>query len=67
LDATRAAIIATFEAVVGVTAGLVLFGETLGAWGFAGSVLIVAAVVLVVRAGDRTSRVADAPPLNERS
>ncbi len=60
LEATRAAIIATFEPVVGVTAGVVLFGEYLGVWGFTGSALIVAAVVLVVRTGDRANRLADA-------
>jgi drug/metabolite transporter (DMT)-like permease len=57
LDATRASVIATFEPVVGVAAGMILFGERLGAWGLAGGATIVGAVVLVVLTTDGPSRV----------
>lgn len=57
LDATHAAVIATFEPVVAAVVAYVLFGEKFGIWGYGGSALVIAAVLLVVIGGNRAARV----------
>lgn len=57
LEATHAAVIATFEPVVAALTAFTLFGESFGIWGYAGSALIIGAVLLVVLGGNRTARV----------
>ncbi len=58
LDATHASVIATFEPVVAAVFAYALFGEKFSPLGYAGSCLIIAAVLLVVLSGDRPSRAA---------
>ena len=58
LDATRASVIATFEPVVAAVFAYFLFGEKFSVPGYVGSCLVIAAVFLVVLAGDRPSRAA---------
>ena len=53
LEATKAAVIATFEPVVAATFGFALYGERFGLTGWLGSLLIIGAVFLVVIAGDK--------------
>lgn len=53
LEATRAAVVATFEPMVAAVFGFALFGERFGPTGWAGSLLIIGAVLLVVMAGER--------------
>lgn len=59
LDATHAAVIATFEPVVAAGAAFTLFGESFGMWGYMGSMLVIAAVLLVILGGNRALRVKD--------
>lgn len=56
LEATPAAVLATFEPVVAAVVGLAVFNERLGLWGWSGSVMILGAVVLVVFSGGSLSR-----------
>lgn len=51
LEATRASVVATFEPMVAACLGFLLFGERFGPMGWAGSGLIIGAVLLVVMAG----------------
>ncbi|KAB1440383.1 DMT family transporter [Pseudodesulfovibrio senegalensis] len=53
LDATHAAVIATLEPVVASIMAFTLFGESFGVWGYGGSTLIIAAVLIVVMGGGR--------------
>lgn len=53
LDATHAAVIATLEPVVASIMAFTLFGESFGMWGYGGSALIIAAVLIVVMGGGR--------------
>ncbi|MDD4730729.1 MAG: EamA family transporter [Desulfovibrio sp.] len=53
LEATRAAVLATFEPLVAAVLAYIFFGERFGAWGYAGSILILAAVFIVVVGGMR--------------
>ncbi|SKA94061.1 EamA domain-containing membrane protein RarD [Paucidesulfovibrio gracilis DSM 16080] len=53
LEATRAAVLATFEPVVAAVLAYIFFGERFGLWGYGGSILILAAVFLVVVGGIR--------------
>ncbi|WP_147821714.1 DMT family transporter [Salidesulfovibrio onnuriiensis] len=57
LDATHAAVIATFEPVVAAVAAFTLFGEHFGVWGYGGSMLVIAAVFLVILGGNRATRI----------
>jgi drug/metabolite transporter, DME family len=45
LDATRAAVVATIEPVVAAALAFALFGEALGAFGYAGAALVLAGVI----------------------
>ncbi len=56
LEATYAAVIATFEPVVASVMAFTLFGEDFGIWGYGGSVLIIAAVLIVVIGGNSTPK-----------
>ncbi|SOB57856.1 conserved membrane protein of unknown function [Pseudodesulfovibrio profundus] len=56
MDATRASIVATFEPVVAAIFAFLLFGETFSIMGYAGSSLIIAAVLIVVLSGTKASR-----------
>lgn len=53
MEATRAAVVATFEPVVAAVAAYLVFDERFGFWGYVGSVLILGAVFLVVASGLR--------------
>lgn len=53
LEATKAAVVATFEPVVAAAFGFALFGERFGFTGWIGSALIIGAVLMVVAAGDK--------------
>ncbi|WP_018125501.1 DMT family transporter [Desulfovibrio oxyclinae] len=48
MEATNAAVIATFEPVLAAVLAFVLFGEQFGIFGYAGSALIMAALLMVV-------------------
>lgn len=58
LEATRASVIATFEPVVAAIFAFLLFGETFTLFGYVGSCLIIAAVIMVVLSGSKPSRAA---------
>lgn len=58
LEATRASVIATFEPVVAAVFAYFLFGEKFTLLGYAGSCLIIAAVLMVVVTGAKASRAA---------
>lgn len=51
LEATRAAVVATFEPMVAACLGFLLFGERFGPLGWVGSLLIIGAVLLVIMSG----------------
>jgi drug/metabolite transporter (DMT)-like permease len=53
LDATHASVIATFEPLVAAVLAYALFGEKFSLLGYAGSSLIIAAVLMVVLSGTR--------------
>lgn len=53
LEATRAAVLATFEPVVAAVLAYLFFAERFGIWGYMGSALIIGAVLLVVAGGIR--------------
>lgn len=53
LEATRAAVLATFEPLVAAVLAYIFFAERFGVWGYAGSALIIGAVFLVVGGGLR--------------
>ncbi|MGE4292882.1 MAG: DMT family transporter [Desulfovibrio sp.] len=53
LEATRAAVLATFEPLVAAVLAYLFFAERFGFWGYAGSALIIGAVFLVVAGGLR--------------
>lgn len=58
LEATKAAIIATFEPVVAAVFAYLLYEEKFSLFGYAGSSLIIAAVFMVVLSGNKTNRAA---------
>jgi drug/metabolite transporter (DMT)-like permease len=58
MDATHASVIATFEPLVAAVLAYSLFGEKFSLLGYAGSSLIIAAVLLVVLSGSRTRKLA---------
>ncbi|EGB13451.1 protein of unknown function DUF6 transmembrane [Pseudodesulfovibrio mercurii] len=58
LDATHASVIATFEPLVAAVLAYLLFGEQFSLLGYAGSSLIIAAVLLVVLSGSRPRKTA---------
>ncbi|WP_394330746.1 DMT family transporter [Cesiribacter andamanensis] len=51
VESSRAAILATLEPVVAALTSILLFGETLSSWQFAGIGLVLAAVLLVQKRG----------------
>jgi drug/metabolite transporter, DME family len=51
IPATRAATIAAVEPVVAAAVAFAIWGEQLGKWGYAGSVLVLSAVLLIATAG----------------
>jgi DME family drug/metabolite transporter len=51
LEATPAAVLATFEPVVAGLVGLLVFAEHLGRWGWLGAAMILAAVTITARGG----------------
>ncbi len=57
LEATRAAVVATFEPMVAAALGFVLFGERFGITGWVGSAIIIAAVLLVVMVKEKPAAV----------
>jgi drug/metabolite transporter, DME family len=52
IAATRAATIAAVEPVVAAAVAFAIWGEQLGTWGYAGSVLVLSAVVLIATGRD---------------
>ncbi len=58
MDTTHASVIATFEPVVAAVFAYILFGEKFSMLGYAGSSLIIIAVLMVVMAGSKASRAA---------
>lgn len=58
MDATHASVIATFEPLVAAVLAFILFGEKFSMLGYAGSSLIIVAVLMVVLSGQRTRRAA---------
>ncbi|BCS86935.1 DMT family transporter [Pseudodesulfovibrio sediminis] len=60
MDATHASVIATFEPVVAAISAYVVFGEKFSVIGYAGSTLILGAVLLVVLTGTRKKRIENA-------
>jgi len=58
LEATQASVIATFEPMMAAIFAYMLFGEKFSVYGYAGSTMIIAAVLLVVLSGSRASRAA---------
>jgi drug/metabolite transporter (DMT)-like permease len=58
MDATHASVIATFEPLVAAVLAFFLFGEQFSLLGYAGSSLIIIAVLLVVLSGQQAGRTA---------
>jgi len=58
MDATHASVIATFEPLVAAVLAYALFGEKFSLLGYAGSSLIIAAVLMVVLSGSRNRKIA---------
>jgi drug/metabolite transporter (DMT)-like permease len=58
MDATHASVIATFEPLVAAVLAYAVFGEKFSLLGYAGSSLIIAAVLMVVLSGSRNRKTA---------
>jgi drug/metabolite transporter (DMT)-like permease len=56
MDATHASVVATFEPLVAAVLAYALFGEQFSLLGYAGSCLIIAAVLMVILSGPRTRK-----------